>query len=379
MASEPAPFVEPYPGFSEENKGPLILTVTSVLTSVAFVFVTGRIYSRIISVGKLAADDYIVILCILLCICYVALAAVAISYGGGRHVATLEPYQVMNAVYYTVVSFVPGVTSFIIPKFAGVILLARLLNPRRVHVYIMWAISIVYLLLGAGMLAINFGQCTPAAAQWGAVEGTCWDRQITVDYALALGVYSVLFDLYLAIYPTIVLWQLQMNWKKKLALSSSLGFGYCAGAVTIYKCTTLPGLLHLQDFTYAVDDVVLWTNIEANCVLIGTCIPTLFPLVKKLFGSTALGGSTPGYSSSRKKTGGQDGPVVTIGSYPTNGNKKRRGKSRSLSQFDTVVGEGDDGKYIILEERSFHASTAELRPEDASEMERVKATKQSGW
>src|SRR5438128_996908 len=60
MASEPAPFAEPYPGFSEENKGPLILTVTSVLTSVAFVFVSARIYSRMISVGKLAADDYIV-------------------------------------------------------------------------------------------------------------------------------------------------------------------------------------------------------------------------------------------------------------------------------------------------------------------------------
>jgi len=33
-----------------------------------------------------------------------------------------------------------------------------------------------------------------------------------------------------------------------------------AGAVTIYKCTTLPGLLHISDFTYAVDDVVLWTK-----------------------------------------------------------------------------------------------------------------------
>ena len=33
-----------------------------------------------------------------------------------------------------------------------------------------------------------------------------------------------------------------------------------AGAVTIYKCTTLIGLITLVDFTYAVDDVVLWTK-----------------------------------------------------------------------------------------------------------------------
>ena len=30
--------------------------------------------------------------------------------------------------------------------------------------------------------------------------------------------------------------------------------------VTIYKCKTLEGLLTLTDFTYAVDDVVLWTK-----------------------------------------------------------------------------------------------------------------------
>jgi len=42
-------------------------------------------------------------------------------------------------------------------------------------------------------------------------------------------VLSVLFDFYLALYPTIVLARLTMNWKKKLALSFSLGFGYWYG------------------------------------------------------------------------------------------------------------------------------------------------------
>lgn len=282
-----------------------------------------------------------------------------------------------NAVYYTVVSFVPGVLSFTIPKFAVVILLAKLLNPSRVHIWIMWIVSVTYLLLSAGMLAINFGQCTPAAAQWGGAPGTCWDRRITVDYAIALGSCSVVFDFYLAIYPTIVLYTLQMNWRKKLALASSLGFGYCAGVVTIYKCSTLEGLLELQDFTFAVDDVVIWTNVEANCVLIGACIPTMFPLVKKLFGKTALGGSTgPSGGSSNKKTGDSN-PIVTIGSYP----KKKRGKSNlsPLSQFDTVNDEADN-KYIILEERSFHTSTTELRAEDhAKVVEKTTAVRQDGW
>lgn len=42
----------------------MILAVTSALTGLALLFVVGRIYSRIISVGKLAVDDFIVIFCI---------------------------------------------------------------------------------------------------------------------------------------------------------------------------------------------------------------------------------------------------------------------------------------------------------------------------
>jgi len=156
----------------------------------------------------------------------VGLAAVAIQNGGGRHASTLTPAQITSAVYCTVVSFVPGVLSFIIPKFAVVILLAKLLNPSRKHIIVMWTVSLLYFTLAMGMLVINFVQCQPAAAQWGGAAGTCWNRQITVDYALTLGICSAVFDFYLAIYPTAVLYKLQMNWKKKVALASSLGFGY---------------------------------------------------------------------------------------------------------------------------------------------------------
>ncbi len=90
----------------------------------------------------------------------------------------------------------PGVTSFVAPKFAVIILLAKLLNPSRIPVVCMWMMSVIYLLLTVGMLTINFAQCNPAAAQWGGAEGTCWDRRITVDYALTVGIVSVFFDLY---------------------------------------------------------------------------------------------------------------------------------------------------------------------------------------
>ncbi|KAK4223429.1 hypothetical protein QBC38DRAFT_52011 [Podospora fimiseda] len=396
--SAPPPFEEPYPGWAEENKGPTIMGVTIAMTILTTMFVAARLYSRMISMGRLFIDDYIVIFCIVLCFAYLGLAGAAIAYGGGRHVQTLSPGDVQNALFFIIISFVPGVSGFVIPKFAVVILLAKLLNPGRTHRMIMWVISVLYFLMMIGMLVINFAQCTPAATQWGGADGVCWDRKITVDYSMALGIVSVFFDFYLAIYPTVVLLQLQLHWQKKLALASSLGFGYCAGAITCYKCYTLSGLLEIKDFTYTVDDVIVWTNIEACCVLIGACIPTLYPMMKKIFGNSVLGGTsrrtaskgTPGSGykmsgRSGRSGSGANGTVVTIGSRPKKG-RSRTGSHHLNTNLDTINDIDADGKYVILEERSFHYSTTELAEHDAvaasaahARKEAERATQQPGW
>ncbi|KAK4039654.1 hypothetical protein C8A01DRAFT_16397 [Parachaetomium inaequale] len=355
--SLPLNIEEPYPGWAQENRAPLILGVTSAMTALALLFVVGRIYSRLIAFGGLGLGDYIVIICILLSISYIVLTAIAVSYGVGRHVTTVPQEDIRHAMHYTIVSFMPGILSFAIPKFAVIILLAKLLNPGRWHRVIMWIISILYLLLSAGMLVLNIARCQPVAAQWGEAKGTCWALRITINYAIAVGIASALFDFYLAIYPTIVLFQLQLNWKKKLALSSSLGFGYCAGAVAVYKSYTITASPTHYDFTYSVDEIVLWTNIEGNCVLIGACIPCLFPLVKKIFSASALSGSRPKHG--KQAHSGPNGTIITIGSRPKD--RKRARGSFGLSHLETTT---DNSKDIILEERPFHASTAELRLEE---------------
>lgn len=55
-------------------------------------------------------------------------------------------------------------------------------------------------------------------------------------------------DLYLAVYPAVVLFRLQMQLKKKVALSLALGAGAIAAAVAAYKCSRLPSLSS-PDFT----------------------------------------------------------------------------------------------------------------------------------
>ena len=77
-----------------------------------------------------------------------------------------------------------------------------------------------------GQLVVNFAQCRPVAAQWHEVPGVCWGRGVVIQYSITFGSVSAVFDFYLALYPTIVMCRLLLNWRKKLAVSSALGFGY---------------------------------------------------------------------------------------------------------------------------------------------------------
>ncbi|KAL2131694.1 hypothetical protein VTI74DRAFT_4737 [Chaetomium olivicolor] len=352
----------PYLGWAPENRGPVNMAVVSTLTGLGLLFVAARIYCRAVLRDRLAIEDYIIILSTVLIISNVVLACVAIAYGAGRHLATLPPEDAHRAIFFIVVSSAPGILSFTLPKFAAIILLAKILNPGWWHKVVMWVISIIYFLMSAVTMVLVWVQCTPVAAQWGGAEGTCWNPGTVFPYTVVHGVVGALFDFYLAIYPSVIMMTIVQHKRKKLALSSMLGFGYCAGAIAAYKCYTLSNVFSTQDFTYNMEDIVLWTNgsnaplsysIEANCVLIGTCIPCLYPLVKKFFGESALGGSTPDDKEREA--------IVTIGSPPKDEQRVRR--PYSLSGLDHSIDEIDGGNsadcYVALEERPFQSNTAE--------------------
>ncbi|KAK3905154.1 hypothetical protein C8A05DRAFT_13004 [Staphylotrichum tortipilum] len=309
MAASPGTTGPPPPdsALSHENNGHFLLTFMGALTGFGLLFVAARVYCRLISQKRLFVEDFIVILTAALIIAHVAFAAMAVEHGAGRHMVALRPEQIQGAIFYAMVAALPGVMAFTLPKFAVVILLAKLLNPGRWHRIAMWVVSVVYFSSSVVTVIMVWVQCTPASTQWGAAKGRCWNPRVMFVYTVVHGACGAVFDLYLAIYPTVVMARMvQLTWKAKAALSSALGFGYCACAVAAYKCYTLSNLFERRDFTYKMNDIVLWTNIEGNCVLIGACIPTLYPLIKKLFGARALAASsTP-----------QHLHIVTFGSHP---------------------------------------------------------------
>ncbi|TLS28553.1 hypothetical protein PpBr36_01430 [Pyricularia pennisetigena] len=263
-----------------EDKGTAILVACWVSTLISSVFVLSRVYVNGFMKQKLRSDDWFIIIGQFCGYLAVAFATIAVIHGNGRHMAALSQDQQSGAILWTTVGFVPGLLSFGLPKLAVVSLLTRLLNPKRFHKWFLWWLGLWCLasVIVTGILLLV--RCTPANSLWDfSVEGTCFDVQYLIDFGLYAGSFSAFVDVYLAIYPAVVLFNLQLSLKKKLALSSALGIGSISGAVAIYKTTRVPSIGSM-DFSYDTSDLVVWTVIEGSAIIIAASIPVLQPLLE---------------------------------------------------------------------------------------------------
>ncbi|TEA12139.1 hypothetical protein C8034_v006390 [Colletotrichum sidae] len=208
-----------------QDKGPIILSVCWSVTAVSSLFVLGRIFAGY-QRGKFHWDDWFVMLAQFFSYASTAFSTMAIRYGNGKHMKLLSTEQQEGAIFWTTVAFCPGILSFGLPKLAVVSLVTRLMNPSRYHKYFLCFIGVfcqVVLLITAALLLTR---CNPPNSLWDfSVAGTCFSTDILVGFSIFAASLSAFVDVYLAVYPSVVLLNLQMTLKKKVALSWALGIG----------------------------------------------------------------------------------------------------------------------------------------------------------
>ncbi|KAK8021819.1 hypothetical protein PG990_006957 [Apiospora arundinis] len=260
------------------------------LTGIAFVFALGRFYVRGYMAGKLRSDDYLIMLTLSCMVASCSLSTKAVTYGLGRHVETVSHQDQIEVVKWIYLASCPGVLSLAVPKLAVITLLIRILVPGKAHRRFLWAMGIAvqlfFMIAVAMFLRVLIGKCPPF--QEGQIPHNCVPPAMQVRYCLFAGSASAFVDFYLAIYPSTVLYKLQMPLRKKAALSIALGLGVFSGAAAIYKTTHLPALAS-PDFIFANAGLMEWTVVESTSIVIASCIPVIQPLMQTLFGFSVLG------------------------------------------------------------------------------------------
>ncbi|RAK99095.1 uncharacterized protein BO80DRAFT_411348 [Aspergillus ibericus CBS 121593] len=324
------------PEYAHQTKGPRILAVFWIMTSLAILLVAARLFIRIKILRSPGADDWLIAASMMFSISYSVVTTVDVALGYGQHSAAItDRLELVLLVNY--INFALGIISFALPKLAVAALLSRLLNPTPTQRAILWGLTGLVALVSFICIIVLFTMCDPPRALWDTSllsEGaTCRSSWILVDYAIFTGgrcsPVSAFTDLYLAIYPTIILLKLQMSLRKRLALCGALGLSAVACAMAIVKCMQLPGLADTSDTTYATADLVIWTCIESNVVITASCIPTLQPLLEIILGKRSLR-STGAYHYKESST-----QVPTSKKWSSKRSGARRDK---LEQMITDIG-----------------------------------------
>ncbi|KAJ5295815.1 hypothetical protein PENANT_c001G05068 [Penicillium antarcticum] len=322
-----------------DNKGPKILAVLWTLTGLTALIVSARIYIRMVLLRNFGIDDYLILISMLLGLAYCSVTTAGVSVGYGQHAEYLSDTDLEMAILLNSISFLFGILSFTIPKVAVTAMLNRILNPGRVQKIILWVLVGSAAIVSVICILILFTMCDPPRALWQTSlitkgEATCKSTWILINYALFTGALSAFVDLYLAIYPTTVLLKLQMSLRKRTALCAALGLGAIASAMAIIKCTQLHELADKSDYTYGTADLVMWTNVEANIVVIASCIPTLQPLLEIILGKRGFGSYSQGKGDRYK---GSDS--FPPSSYNRNKHSNAMGKDElGFTNLDTVMG-----------------------------------------
>ncbi|KAF4171500.1 hypothetical protein CNMCM8694_004036 [Aspergillus lentulus] len=269
-------------GLPDENRGPVILAATSIVTISALLTVLARMYVRVFMIRNVGADDYTMALTMVLSLTGWAIIIPEVVYGAGRHTAYVMDTAVKanqlnfatQGIYMWAIGFVKVSIGLFLLRFA----------PRRGYRVFIWAII--------GLSVIAGLKC---AADCCSVHVVIYD-----DLLLPL---NILTDLIFAILPAFMLRHLQVNRRVKASLVCILGLGIFACAAAFVKLSILPNYGRTGDFLWDYTDLTIWVVVECNTGIIAGSLPTLKPLFKQVLGSYGSQGSHSHYHShSRSRT-----------------------------------------------------------------------------
>ncbi|KJK67166.1 hypothetical protein P875_00117405 [Aspergillus parasiticus SU-1] len=324
------------------DKGPRILAVIWTLSALTTIFVAARVYIRQWLIRNAGIDDYIIVVALCLTLTSVGMTTANVYMGYGKHAWFLEQSTVETISLVNTISFVIGIFCFTIPKVAVTVLLTRILNPSRLQRIWLWT-----------MIGITASVSFAAWQRRLVTEGkaNCNDVQILIKYAIFNAALSASVDLYLAIYPSTVLMKLRMPLQKRLALCAALGMGSIAAATAIAKSTQFPDFALQDDYTYETADLVMWTNVESNVLILASCIPTLQPILEL---------TLRGHVHTRSPRG-KDANYLRDSVFQRTGHKTNRRSDRSITHV-----ESQESILGAEERKNSHPLGAIVRTDDVS-------------
>ncbi|KAF2450004.1 hypothetical protein P171DRAFT_469887 [Karstenula rhodostoma CBS 690.94] len=350
------------PGYAEEkNSRPLLETCIAFLV-LDTVFIMLLYTSRFLcndkkhpseqkanwSMISLMTGTYIV------CVSKITLGFLAIHMGGaGRHTATLDYTTITTSLQLnTSLQLICPLTTSL-SKMSILCLLhnifGRTSKRTRLVIRITFVLCLITLLV---QVVIPFANCRPFSATW-----TLGQQSQCAISGLVLWKYlsipNVITTFIVVAIPLPALYKLRISTATKMGLAVVLSVCVCGVVAAIMRFESFLRVMSFDDFSYEQIDPLRWTIAESGIYMVAGVLPTLRPLMRKLFGNTTFerfltgrfwSGGSGRSGESEGSWGNKQGSAMVRGDADEVALVRKEKKLSVLSTEDTVVGVEDEEK-----------------------------------
>ncbi|KAF4332014.1 integral membrane protein pth11 [Fusarium beomiforme] len=317
-----------------KGEGPWVIGAMWALTVVTFIFVILRAYTRIFVVKSFGIDDHVYNLAFICLLLDTIFTTVAVHYGVGQNMTDViqnNPDDLAPALIFEAVGQTFAIVGMSLAKWSLGLFLLRLVK-QQWHKVAIWVSMASLMCASITVCFVYWLQCSPPNYLW---DRTIPGGRCTVDTApasLVLCILCVVVDFFLAGFPWLFIWGLQMKMKEKIVILSSLSLGVIAGAFGIKRTLEVPKLAS-PNHTKDPVGLIVWTAAEITVTMICIGIAVCRPLYKKCFSKWSSRNS----SKYREHNSGASYPLQTIGGstrYPAQVHKKDSTAEASVKEYE---------------------------------------------
>ncbi|KPM46040.1 hypothetical protein AK830_g433 [Neonectria ditissima] len=349
--------------FSNESVSSILMVPHAVFSAIATIFVGLRLYTaRQVTRTKWSMDEYVSIAALITNHIMIVCEGVGVSNGLGSNMVKITT------------EFPGGVSSFLksilaiecaygiacpLSKMAVLAMYYRIFSTSKLLRYCLWAIAAMLAGWGIAVVIVSIFTCDPVHGFWDkSITSKCIDSS---KFYIGITVPNIIFDTLTVALPVREVWKLQMGRDKKWAITSVFLLG---GSVVLASITRLVLFCIYQPGAGAsgnnISQTVLFPHtasaIETCLAIIGACLPTCAPLLKRMLGSVATVVSRDtGSGKAGDKSSKNFNTRITIGKMSNRG-----GVASKRTRDDDL-----DGSFERLDDGSLQGSTDDLYVDEA--------------
>ncbi|KAF2876611.1 hypothetical protein BDV95DRAFT_561196 [Massariosphaeria phaeospora] len=264
------------------GRGIVLLVVISVLHPLSTIALVLRLYARYL-IRAIGLDDYLMVLGWAVQIASVTCTYISVANGGGTHhlIDIQDPYKSMMTVKWNLIALFLYTTATAPIKSSICVLLLRI-TPSSIYRWILYSLIFICVVSSIVAIVVFATICAPVSAVWDG-EGRCEpsDYQKFAITIRVFGAFSILTDWSCALIPIPILWNVQLTRRTKVYIAGMLALGVFASVGTIVRMYALNQRV-ASDHVYSIIHVATWSNVECNFGIIGGCLATMRPLLRRL-------------------------------------------------------------------------------------------------